>query len=151
MKKRTYFLTLLTFLLLWLAACGGSNDNGAAEEEVSEATTIGDPARGEELYHQNPIAGTGATGCATCHSTEPTDDPLVPSPVGPSHYGVANRAGDYVEGMPAAEYLRESIVDPDAHIAPGFVAGVMYPNYAEDLSEQQINDLVAYLLTLDQQ
>ncbi len=68
--------------------------------------------------------------------------------VGPSHAGLANRAGSYQEGMSAEDYLRESLTDPDAHIVEGFTPGVMYQNFAEDLQAREINDLIAYMMTL---
>ena len=79
----------------------------------------------------------------TCHSQEP--DVVL---VGPSHSGLAGRAGNYQEGVSAEDYLRKSITEPDAHIVEGFTPGVMYQNYGEDLNARDINDLVAYLLTL---
>jgi mono/diheme cytochrome c family protein len=157
-RRITFFLTLLLVTVL-LAACGGDggDTNGGAtngettngEAGAPSGETAGDPAAGEELYQMATIADTGAPGCTTCHSVEPTDDPLQPSPVGPSHYGLANRAGDYVEGMSAEEYIRESIVAPDEHIVEGYQPGVMYQNYEEDLTSEQIDNLVAYLLTLE--
>ncbi|MEZ5245108.1 MAG: cytochrome b N-terminal domain-containing protein [Acidimicrobiales bacterium] len=83
-------------------------------------------------------------GCTICHSTDRGVDD-----VGPSLYGVADRAGSTVEGMTAAEYLRESIVDPDAHVVEGWPAGQMLPVYGERLTEYQIDSLVEYLLTLE--
>ena len=68
--------------------------------------------------------------------------------VGPSHAGVGTRAGEYVAGMSAEEYLRESLVEPDAHVVDGYTPGMMYQYYAEDLNVQEIADLVAYLQTL---
>lgn len=146
-------MVLLVALALVLVACGGDGNgaDGNGGDGVTEppAEPVGDAQQGQELYNMTTIADTGAPGCITCHSTEPTDDPLEPSPVGPSHAGLANRAGDYVEEMSAEEYIRESIVEPDAHIVEGYSPGLMYQNYEEDLSEQQIDDLVAYLLTLE--
>ena len=147
MRKRTLLILLLALGLLLMAACGGGGDGGG-ETEAGNGETAGDAARGEELYMMTTIGDTGAPGCITCHSVEPTDNPMLASPVGPSHYGVAGRASEYVEGMSAEEYLRESIVEPDAHIVEGFPEGVMYQNYADDLTDQQISDLVAYLMTL---
>ena len=151
--QRRLLVTLLLAAALVLVACGGDG-NGSGDDGDDGATApsgngaVGDAQQGQELYNMTTIADSGAPGCATCHSVAPTDDALQPSPVGPSHYGLANRAGDYVEGMSAEAYIRESIVEPDAHVVEGFQPGIMYQNYDEDLSDDQINDLVAYLLTL---
>ncbi|MDX1600194.1 MAG: c-type cytochrome [Anaerolineales bacterium] len=109
----------------------------------------GDPQRGEELYRQQKLGGGAAPGCVSCHSL----DPGVVK-VGPSHANVGSRAQGVIqepgyqgEATTAAEYLRESILDPNAHVAEGFDPGVMYQDYAEVLTEQQIEDLVAFLLT----
>lgn len=143
MRKKILITLLLVVALSLLAACGG--DDGGDDG----ADAVGNAANGEELYMGTTVGASSAPGCITCHSVEPTDDPLQPSPVGPSHYGVADRAADYVEGMSAEEYLRESITEPDAHLVEGFQPGVMYQNYAEDLTEREIDNLVAYLLTLE--
>jgi cytochrome c551/c552 len=136
---RKPFVVLMAFsLLLLLAACGG---NGATVEETA---ATGDPVRGEQLYMQTAIGSANAPGCITCHSLEPG---VVL--VGPSHDGVATRAESYVPGVAAEAFLRQSIVDPNAHVVEGFPAGVMYQNYAQDLAAPQIDDLVAFMLTLE--
>ena len=66
--------------------------------------------------------------------------------VGPSHAGVGNRAGRTVDGLNAEEYLRQSIINPNAFVVSGFAEGIMYQNYAEVLSDSEIDDLVAFLL-----
>lgn len=124
-------VTLLLLSLL-LIACGGG-----------EAELPGDSSRGKELYEQATIGSAGAPGCANCHSLEP--DVTI---IGPSYAGIATRAGTAVPGKSAAEFLRESIIDPDAVMTEGFPAGVMYPKYGSDLSEEDIDDLVAFLMTL---
>jgi cytochrome c551/c552 len=139
MHRRTLFAVLALVLTMLLVACGGG-DSESTEAGGGEQVA-GDPERGEELYTMQQI--NGAPGCITCHSLEP-DVTLV----GPSHADVGARAGDIVPGQSAEAYLRESIVDPDAHVTEGFSPGVMYQNYEQDLTEQQIDDLVAFLLTL---
>jgi cytochrome c2 len=139
MRKST--LVLLLGLLLALAACGGGGDDSGAAEEA--AAPAGDAANGETLYRGTTIGSASAPGCVTCHSTEPG---VVL--VGPSHAGVGARAATAVSGMSAEEYLRESIVNPNAVVTEGFAEGVMYQNYGTDLTDQQISDLVAFLLTL---
>ncbi len=110
----------------------------------------GDPVQGEALYRQETIGERGAPGCTTCHSLEPGE-----VKVGPSHAGVGARAAERVrspeyagEATDAAGYLRESILDPDADVVGGFDPGVMYGKYEEVLRESQVDDLVAFLLTL---
>lgn len=141
MSKKLLFVLMVVFSLLLLAACGGGGESES--EGDSGGAVVGDAARGETLYKQTIIGTASAPGCATCHSLE-ADVVLV----GPSHAGVAGRAGSYVAGKSAEDYLHESIVTPDAHVVEGFTAGVMYQNYGNELSEQEIADLVAYLMTL---
>lgn len=100
-----------------------------------------DPEAGEKLYNETSL-GTNAS-CRICHSLEPGDDL-----VGPSFAGIATRAGSRIPGLSAEEYLRQSIVDPDAFIVDGFPSGMMVPNFDETLSDAQIDDLVAFLMSL---
>lgn len=109
-----------------------------------EDTRVGpDPAAGEKLYYETSL-GTNAA-CRICHSLEPGQDL-----VGPSFAGIANRAGNRVPGMTAEEYLYQSITEPDAYVVEGFPAGLMVPNLAEILTEEQIADLIAFLMTLEE-
>jgi len=135
-------ILLLAFSLV-LVACGGGNDEAGQTTETG-GVIAGDAVRGEALYKNTTIGAASAPGCVTCHSLQP-DVKLV----GPSHAGLADRAASAVDGQSAEAYLRESIVNPDAHIVDGFSQGVMYPNYGRDLTEQEIADLVAFMLTLN--
>ncbi len=147
-RKFALLLTLLLALGLVLSACGGGDkkeeaapaEAPAAQEEAAPAAA-GDPAKGEELFKQTTL--NGAPGCITCHSLDP-DVTLV----GPSLAGVATRAAEREPGKSAEEYLRESILDPNAYVVEGFPEGVMPQNFGDVLSEEEINDLVAFLLTL---
>lgn len=106
-----------------------------------DARLAADPARGKKLYYETSL-GTNA-GCRICHSLEP--GVIL---VGPSFAGIATRAAQRVPGMSAEDYLYQSIVDPDAYVVEGFPAGQMIPDLAEILTEEQIRDLVAFLMTL---
>lgn len=46
------------------------------------------------------------------------------------------------------EYLREFIISPNSYVENGFIPGVMYPEFGKDLSEQEIEDLFAFLRIL---
>jgi cytochrome c553 len=135
--KKSVFVLVLVISALALVACGGGGASGP------------DANRGKALYEQSTIGSASAPGCVTCHTLDGT------VLVGPSFKGVAthaqaviNEPGYTGEATTAEGYLKESIINPNVYLNPGFAAGVMYQNYGTELSEQEINDLVAYLLTL---
>ena len=132
---------MILALSLALVACGG--DDGGDDTSEAEPAGGASATRGEELYNQTTIGSASAPGCITCHSLEEGV-----ALVGPSHAGLATRTEADVEGMSVAEFLEQSIREPDAVITEGFSPGVMYQNYDTDLTDQQIADLVAYLETL---
>lgn len=85
-------------------------------------------------------------GCTVCHSIDPGVEL-----VGPNLSGVAQVAGQRVPGFDAEEYLRQSILDPDAHVVEGYPSGQMLDTYAETLSSDEIDALVVFLMTLDEE
>lgn len=95
-------------------------------------------AAGREVFERRSLGA-----CGVCHSVEPNDDG-----VGPSLSGVADRAGDRVPGSDAEAYLRESVLDPDAYVVEGYRSGQMLDIYEDRLSDEQIDALVEYLLSL---
>jgi cytochrome c oxidase subunit 2 len=101
-------------------AAGGGGGGGAAVD-AKALFTDGD-------------ADTGATACATCHTLA---DAGAKGQVGPDLDKV-------LKGKDAA-FIKESILEPDKEIAPGFQAGVMPPNFGDTLSPEQVDALVKYL------
>jgi cytochrome c oxidase subunit 2 len=73
-----------------------------------------------------------AAGCGGCHAFEPAGTDAA---VGP--------ALDEIEGDEA--YIRESIVDPNAKLAPGYQGDVMPNTYDKSLTDEQLDALVQYL------
>lgn len=104
--------------------------------ELVGSLAVTDPqiARGQTIYSQR---------CASCHSV--AEGVIL---VGPSFWDVAVTAGERVEDQNARDYLRNSILYPSDFVVPGF-QDVMQKNLAEILSSEDINALLAYLLTLD--
>jgi hypothetical protein len=51
--------------------------------------------------------------------------------------------------MTAEEYSRQSILEPNAHVVEGFVPGTMPQDWGDGLTAEQIDQLVAYLMTLE--
>jgi nitric oxide reductase subunit C len=106
-------------------------------------------ARGKAVFD-----GPGA--CSTCHALAEGG-----TRVGPSLAGVAGRAAARIgeagyrgTARSPAEYLRESILTPSAYLVPGAQYGtpegvsLMPGSYASILSAEQVDDVVAYLRTL---
>ena len=131
MFKKTYiFVALIVLASLALSACGGGGGGGG------DAVPLG-----KDLFAQSVI-GT-EPGCSTCHSLE-----AGVTIVGPSLAGIGTTAATMVSGMSAEDYLRQSILEPDAYVVEGFPTGTMPQVWSDVLNEEQVNDLVAYLLTL---
>lgn len=99
--------------------------------QPTEVPSGPDPEAGQALFQTN---------CAACHNTNST------TLVGPGLAGVAGRAETRVAGMTADEYLHQSIMEPGAYLVEGF--GPIMPQFAQ-LSSQDIDNLVAYLKTLE--
>lgn len=133
-------------LLALLAACGGTPDTSSqADTTTNSANAVGDPVVGEQLFHQTQQFVPNAPPCETCHVITAGADPVV----GPNLHNIANVAGTRVPGQSAEEYLRLSIVAPNDYIVEGYQPGIMARTYDTLLTEAQINDLVAYMLTLE--
>ncbi|MBE9524912.1 MAG: cytochrome c, partial [Chloroflexi bacterium] len=96
--------------------------------------TADDPTAAGKALFAETIIGTQA-GCSTCHSLDA--DTVI---VGPSMAGIGSRSN--------AAALRESILDPNAVLVDGFPANTMPPVWGDELSDEQVDQLVAYLLTL---
>jgi len=105
----------------------------------SRRAAVDEQARlGEQLF---ATGAENAPACTLCHSL---DDVVL---VGPSLQHVGSTAATRVRGQSAKAYLRASIVTPSAYKVAGYGTSTMYPNYAVDLSADQIDALVTFLLT----
>jgi mono/diheme cytochrome c family protein len=108
-------------------------------QATEPASLQGDAAQGEVLFKQG-IGGQAS--CATCHAL---NDQRI---VGPGMSGIALRAGQRVSGKISEQYLRESILYPNSFVVPEYPSSVMPSNFGQVLTPQQVDNLVAYLLTL---
>lgn len=106
--------------------------------EVAEPPTQSPEQRGQRLF--------AAQGCAACHNVQSSGEGGLPCP---NLGNIATVAATRVSGKNAEDYLRESIVNPNAFLVQGYQQGVM-PQTFKDLPTDQIDALVAYLMTLKQ-
>ncbi len=104
--------------------------------EIKEAN-ISDPIElGARLYARK--------GCASCHSIDGS------TIVGPSLKGIWGAERNFEDGSKLtadAEYIRESIIKPQAKIVKGFT-GARMNSFAGQLEEKDIDHLIEFLKTL---
>ncbi|MCW1970005.1 MAG: cytochrome c [Anaerolineae bacterium] len=67
---------------------------------------------------------------------------------GPNLVDIGKTAGARVAGMSAEAYLQASLLDPDAYLVRNYQEGIMPKGYREALTDAQVADLIAYMLTL---
>jgi len=95
----------------------------------------------DEKAGQQIMTGKGA--CIGCHVVAQGG---VGGNTGPNLSQVATVADSRKPGLDAAAYFRESIRQPQAYVVPGFAP--LMPAFTEgQLSEQELNQVIAYLLT----
>lgn len=97
---------------------GGGGDSGGGGQSAS--------AQGEQLFTAN--------GCGGCHTLEAAG---TDAQIGPDLTKLTKAN---------AAYVKQSIVDPNASVVKGFSEGIMPQNFGEDLSPEQLDALVKYLL-----
>jgi cytochrome c oxidase subunit 2 len=81
-------------------------------------------------------------GCLACHTTSGAPG------VGPSWKGIWGKTENTNVGSVKVDenYIRESIVDPQAKIVAGF--GPVMPTFRGQVSDQEINEITAYIESL---
>jgi cytochrome c oxidase subunit 2 len=88
----------------------------------------------------NAAATFQSAGCGACHTLAAAGSTGKVGPDLDSIGETAQKAGKSLE-----DYVHESIVDPNAYVAPGYQPNVM-PSFEDSLSADQIDALVQYLV-----
>ena len=125
---------------------GSSSSGGTTTEPSGTAPATGSSggspdalvAQGQEIF-------VGAGGCAACH----TIDGVAAGLVGPDQTHIGTEAATRRPGLSAREYITESILDPEAFVPTGVeraLPGVMTPALTANLTDDQVNALVEFLL-----
>ncbi|MDI6402225.1 cytochrome c oxidase subunit II [Balneolaceae bacterium ANBcel3] len=103
---------------------------------------------GLEVDEDMPLADLGrqtytAAGCNACHTLDGTDR------IGPSFLNLFGSERTLTDGRTVTadeDYIRRSIIDPNAEITAGYPANM--PSYAGRLSDRQIDGLIAFIKEL---
>jgi hypothetical protein len=109
---------------------------------------FGNVANGEVIfnatYEVNTAGGLAEWRCATCHAIDSDV-----AGVGPGLYSLSDRAGGRIPGYPAEVYVYHSIMTPAQYIVSGYPENLMPIGYGDVLSQQDIYDVSAYILSLN--
>ena len=134
-----YWQALFIAALL-LSGCAAAIDAWPGSFTYATLPASGDSAAGKVLFQAGTLR---ATACGACHALG-----AAPAEAGPNLTGIARRAATGWSGHSAEDYLFRAIVYPTAHIVSGYSGGLMPVNYGTTLDQQQLRNLIAYLLTL---
>ena len=102
------------------------------QTSTGQSTQLKGDALGEQIF----VSGTqgGAISCGSCHTMAAAG---TSGTIGPNL--------DKELTSDPASATRESIVDPNKEIVPGYHANVMPPNYATALTPEQLDAVVNYV------
>jgi mono/diheme cytochrome c family protein len=145
-KTVTHTVTVATAAATTTAATPTPTATTTSARTTRSATTTA-AARTATTARASPAAARGkatfaASGCAACHTFKPA--------------GSTGTVGPDLDTRPAADakkakmtlpaFVRQSIVSPDAYIAPGYHKGIMPTTFARTLSTTKLADLVAFIV-----
>jgi len=102
--------------------------------EEAASSTLPLAQRGEKLFK--------VKACAGCHST--VDNAVKVGPTLWKKFGGEEELADNQKATIDENYLRESILNPNAHIVKGFNPNVM-PSFSGQLSETELSALLEYI------
>ncbi|MFZ0546715.1 MAG: cytochrome c [Candidatus Promineifilaceae bacterium] len=138
---------VVDFVLNWAtdpALCNEPTPTPVTWPDDVTALPEGDAANGETLF-------MSTYPCTSCHG-----DPTVEgsNPVGPWLGTIADQGSTRIEGKSAAQYIYESVLHPNDFIAPVCAndqpctePSVMPMDFAQQMSQQDLADIIAYLLS----
>jgi cytochrome c oxidase subunit 2 len=110
-------------------------DKGLKAEQGAGVASLPPAELGEKLYKEK--------GCNACHSVDGSKI------VGPSFKGIYGHTVELQDGSTVdvdENYIRESILEPQAQVVKGFQP--VMPSFKGILSDEDITSLIAYIKTL---
>jgi mono/diheme cytochrome c family protein len=100
---------------------------------TAAATAAGNPAQGASVFT--------SSGCGACHTFRPAGSS---GTIGPD-LDTKPALDAKKNNMQLAAFIRESIVNPNAYISPGYPKSVMPQNFGSTLTKTQLAELVAFI------
>ena len=135
-------LRVVAGITIFAAACTGTALPSPTLAPTDTPLPRGDAQiiRGEALTRS-----ASPTACVTCHSADGT------TKVGPTWRGIYGTEVTLADGTTVTvddEFIRESIIDPNAKVVDGFPPSIMPRNYRDTLSDEDIEAITAYIKSL---
>ena len=134
-----------TFPVICTELCGLGHAVMRSAAQVMTSQKFLSWAKGQQKQLGSSSAGASGkavftnNGCASCHTFTPAGSK---GTVGPDLDKLSQEAQG--AGKPLQEFIRESIVDPNAYVEPGFQKGIM-PATFSSLPKAQLAALVSFL------
>jgi cytochrome c551/c552 len=126
-------LTLIAYTIGYHTGQGTAPAPTTAASAPPSGSTGPSSAAAQQVFTQS--------GCSGCHTFAPAG---ATGTIGPD-LATAGKAAIADHKMPLAAYIRQSIVDPNAYIPPGYHANLMPTYYGTKLTSTQIQQLVTYI------
>jgi cytochrome c oxidase subunit 2 len=127
---RPYAACALILLVLAVAGCGGG---GSGSSATATPAATGGGADGRALF--------AANGCSGCHTLAKAG---ANGTTGPD-LDKQLQSDAKSAGKPLREFVRQSIVEPDAFVAKGYSSGLMPKDFGDKLSPEELKTLVDYV------
>lgn len=154
-KTDAYFTAEMagTYQVVCAELCGiGHAGMGLSSHAIVKTQADFDSWMAEQLGQAgnppDPVALFTKFGCIGCHTL---DAAKAAGQVGPNLNGIGTNAGTRIPGVTAEEYIRQSILTPNAFIAPkcpggACPSGVMPQDFSTRISPTELDTLVNFLL-----
>jgi cytochrome c oxidase subunit 2 len=130
-----------TFPVVCTELCGLGHALMRSHTDVVTPAKFADFMRNGASAVPPGLAEFQQNGCSSCHTFKPAN---ATGKIGPDLDELKASAAKANRG-PLDTFIEESIVDPSAYVAPGFSDGVMPHIYKQQISADQLQQLVQYL------
>lgn len=131
---------------LQIKICGEDGQSALPGEPLPEP--VAEASDGEP---RDPAVLFASLGCAGCHNLNEDQGPNNVGQPGPHMGNLPETAGDRVAGQDAETYVRTSIIAPNEYINEGYIGGIMPQNFGDQLSNEELDALVNWLLDPNRQ
>jgi cytochrome c oxidase subunit 2 len=134
-----------TFPVICTELCGLGHAVMRSRAEVMPAKDFLSWAKGQQKKQGGPAPTSGkalftANACDTCHTFKPAGANKKIGPDLDKLPAEAQRAG-----QPLQQFIRQSIVDPNAYVEPGYQKNIMPATFGSSLTKAQLDALVEFL------